>query len=526
MSRCEQERDRLKLENERLRQRLQETQETLDAIRNGEVDALVVDGPKGQQVFSLQGVDHSYRVLVEHMQTGALIVAEDGHIRYANQFMQDLLDIPLERIIGHFVYDFVHNSHHHQFRDAMQHSQYGNIYIELDLAGNSGFLVPVYVSVVKVELEDDLFFCLALADLQELKRQEALLVEERLSRNIINQSADAIIVCNEKGVIIRASRMAFDLLGRNCLREHFDNAYSIYLVKETEGFLQDRSVGSVFSIQEVIEGRDFHSCDVLLDRAGAVNKQMLLSAGPLLDESGGCIGGIVNLTDITESVGLKQDLSMAFHGIILALSNTLEQKDAYTAGHQERTTHLACRVAQNMGLDDKRIQGLFYAGMVHDMGKISVPVEILTKPGRLTEAEFALIKRHPLTGYAILKDIQFPWPIAHIVYQHHERMNGSGYPSGLAGENILLEARILAVADVVEAMTSHRPYRPGLGIDLALQEIEINKEILYDAQVAEVCLSLFREQGWWWDEQDSFWERIKGQDRKIQRQEKWEPQRI
>ncbi|MCF8025157.1 MAG: HD-GYP domain-containing protein [Desulfobacteraceae bacterium] len=189
-------------------------------------------------------------------------------------------------------------------------------------------------------------------------------------------------------------------------------------------------------------------------------------------------------------------LNQATTGTIRALSATLEQRDAYTAGHQERVTDLACAIAGDLGLEEDRVQGLYFAGMVHDIGKISVPAEILTKPTRLADKEFGLIKDHVLSGYNILKDIEFPWPIADIVVQHHERLDGSGYPAGLSGEDILWESRILAVADVVEAMTSHRPYRPGLGVDVALEEIEKKKGLLFDEEIVDTCLRLFIEKGY------------------------------
>ena len=136
------------------------------------------------------------------------------------------------------------------------------------------------------------------------------------------------------------------------------------------------------------------------------------------------------------------------------------------------------------------------AGVIHDIGKISVPGEILSKPGKISENEFGIIKEHPQVGYNILKTVDFPWPIAQIVLQHHERMDGSGYPNGISGENILLEARILAVADVVEAMASHRPYRAALGINLALEEISKNRGSFYDSKVVDACLRLFNEKGY------------------------------
>jgi putative two-component system response regulator len=193
-----------------------------------------------------------------------------------------------------------------------------------------------------------------------------------------------------------------------------------------------------------------------------------------------------------------EKLRKAMEGTIQVISSTVEMRDPYTAGHQRRVAALVAAIAAEMGLPEDRIDGLRMAGLIHDLGKIAVPAEILSKPGRITEAEFNMIKCHPQAGYDILKDIEFPWPIAEIVYQHHERMDGSGYPRGLSGEEILMESRILCVADVVEAMASHRPYRQALGIDKALEEISSNRGILYDADVVDTCLKVFAEKGFAW----------------------------
>lgn len=170
---------------------------------------------------------------------------------------------------------------------------------------------------------------------------------------------------------------------------------------------------------------------------------------------------------------------------VQAMAQTVEVRDPYTAGHQKRVSTLARAVATEMNLPPGMIEGIGMAGNIHDIGKISVPAEILSKPGTLTDIQFALIKAHPKTGHEILKGIEFPWDIARIVLQHHERIDRSGYPQGLCGDDILPEAKILAVADVVEAMTSHRPYRPALGIETALEEISSKKGKLYDPIVAE-----------------------------------------
>jgi len=174
---------------------------------------------------------------------------------------------------------------------------------------------------------------------------------------------------------------------------------------------------------------------------------------------------------------------------------TIESRDPYTAGHQQRVAQLASAIAKELGLPEKEVEGIRMASLIHDLGKISLPAEILSKPGKLTEIEFRLVQNHPQAGYEILKNIDFPWPIAQIVLQHHERLDGSGYPNQLKNDAIRKEARIVGVADVVEAMASHRPYRPALGIDKALEEISSGKGILYDPQAVEACIKLFTSKG-------------------------------
>jgi putative nucleotidyltransferase with HDIG domain len=204
--------------------------------------------------------------------------------------------------------------------------------------------------------------------------------------------------------------------------------------------------------------------------------------------------------DITERKLLEEEriegynrIKKALHATVKSIAMLVETKDPYTAGHQERVSQLAKAIAKEMGLTEDRQDFVRTASIIHDLGKVSVPSELLSKPTKLSELEFNIIKVHSQAGYNILKDIDFPWPVADVVLQHHERMNGSGYPQHLPGETILLEARILAVADVVEAISSHRPYRPALGISVALDEIFKNRGILYDTNVVDACLKLFQE---------------------------------
>jgi putative nucleotidyltransferase with HDIG domain len=183
------------------------------------------------------------------------------------------------------------------------------------------------------------------------------------------------------------------------------------------------------------------------------------------------------------------------YGTIEAITKTVETRDPYTAGHQKKVADIAKEIAKDMGLKRDIIESVNLAGQIHDLGKIAIPAEILNKPGRINEIEFALIKTHSQMGYDILKNIDFPWPIADIVLQHHEKFNGTGYPNGIKEDQILIQARIIAVADVLEAMASHRPYRAALGIDAAFKELEQNSGTMFDAEVVYSCVRLFREKG-------------------------------
>jgi PAS domain S-box-containing protein len=194
-----------------------------------------------------------------------------------------------------------------------------------------------------------------------------------------------------------------------------------------------------------------------------------------------------------ESVRNLNRLQKLLRNTIEALTGTMELRDPYTTGHQKKVSRLATAIAREMHINQGTIEGLYLASIVHDLGKIAIPTEILSKPSQLDQTEFEMIKTHSRVGYDILKNIDFPWPVAQAVLEHHERLNGSGYPSGLKEDRICLEAKILAVADVVEAIASNRPYRPAMGIDKALDEIEKNSGILYDRQAVESCLRLFRE---------------------------------
>jgi len=231
------------------------------------------------------------------------------------------------------------------------------------------------------------------------------------------------------------------------------------------------------------------------------------TSAAIRDAKGGMIGAIETMTDISPLKRAEDELrenverlKKVMSGVIRAIDVIVETRDPYTAGHQHQVARLATTIATEMGLPADTVEAIYVAASIHDLGKIYVPAEILSKPGRISDIERGFIRTHPQVGYDILKSIDFPWPIAEIVLQHHERMDGSGYPRGLKDGDIRIEARIIGLADVVESMGSHRPYRPTLGIEKALDEIRTNRGILYDSDVVDVCLALFQEKGFRFEE--------------------------
>jgi PAS domain S-box-containing protein/putative nucleotidyltransferase with HDIG domain len=262
-----------------------------------------------------------------------------------------------------------------------------------------------------------------------------------------------------------------------------------------------------FSIKQILPqwpdrvgkaGRTIESAQEIVLERGGVQRTYNLSVSVAFDPAGHSPSNVVLLADITYRKKAGEELRQSAEQLLNALkatiesiSMTTEKRDPYTAGHQKRVAQLAFAIAGEMGLSKDKAEAVHLAAVIHDIGKINVPAEILSRPGKLSNNEFDMIKQHSQAGFDILKNIAFPWPIAQIVIQHHEKMNGSGYPLGLSGEAILIESRILAVADVVEAMASHRPYRPALGIDKALEEIGRNKGTLYDADTVDACVCLF-----------------------------------
>ncbi len=352
-----------------------------------------------------------------------------------------------------------------------------------------GVLIVSSVGAIHAFTKEEIGICQTLANFAALVISE-FRVSQRLQA-MLNNSPSLISELDLNGRYLQANPAHAAVLGLEpseltgcCLGEVFpSNVGKDFLQR----IAQTRATRKPVSAEDSIQ-------------VGKHELHLITTFFPLFDLSGqiGSIGAISH--DITEIKETKDRLRHAldvyrkgFEGIIQSMGSMLGKRDSYTVSHQKRVAKLATGIAGELGLQEKKITGIRFAAEIHDVGKIAIPSDILAKPGKINDLESKIIQTHPSIGSEILKHVHYPWPLAKIVEQHHEKINGSGYPNGLSGEDILLEARIICVADVVEAMASHRPYRPMLGIDAALEEILENKGILYDPCVVDACLRLFKE---------------------------------
>ena len=332
--------------------------------------------------------------------------------------------------------------------------------------------------------------CHWVQNLAEHRRSEELLQgAARQWRTTFDAIGDAVSLIDLQGRILRCNMAMTDLLGKP-----FDEIIGRTCWELMHGTPEPMER---YPIVRMRESRCRET--LVLPMNG---RWLEVSADPLLNEDGNLIGSVHVMADITRRKRAEEKLRQSYvqlqrtlEGTVNTLVSAIEIRDPYTAGHQRRVAQLASAIANEMGLPEEQIEGIRMAGLIHDIGKITVPAEVLSRPGPLSKLEYGLIKTHPQGGHDVLKTIEFPWPVAQIVLQHHERMDGSGYPQGLSGEDILPEARILAVADVVEAMDSNRPYRPPRELDKALEEISQNRGVLYDPEAVDACLKLFTKKG-------------------------------
>ncbi|MFC2140299.1 HD domain-containing phosphohydrolase [Candidatus Auribacterota bacterium] len=311
---------------------------------------------------------------------------------------------------------------------------------------------------------------------------------------IFNSTEDAMCVINKDYYILRTNEVFLESF---CEEEN-----QLLIGQKCHKIIPDQCCHTEkCPLKQISEGADRVTYFITReDKKTKEKKHYEVTAAPFRGFEGELLGIVKDYKDMTEHTLMleklrqsSEKLQNSLAGTIKALQVTVDRRDPYTSGHQQRVANLAKCIALEMGLPKKQIDGVFFAGTIHDLGKISVPIEILAKPGKITNDEFNIIKIHPQVGYDILHSVDFPWPIAEAVYQHHEKLDGTGYPQGLTGKDILLEAKILTVADVVEAIATHRPYRPALGIDKAIEIITEGKGTAFDPTVVDKCIILFKE---------------------------------
>lgn len=311
-----------------------------------------------------------------------------------------------------------------------------------------------------------------------------------IANHILSIMEESIMLLDIQGKIIYANRAATSLHNSKLIDRHFHT------------IVQDVAKASELLQETTNKGQGCQRELAYISHSGEA-VPMLVSASAVHEAHGSVAGFIVSATDISERKRARQEIILSqeivrktFHDAVDTIAKIMEMRDPYTGGHQLRVAGLSIAIARDMGLSEEQIDQLRLAATVHDIGKINIAADILNKPGTLSKLEFEIIKEHSRGGYTIVSGLGLPGTIAEAILQHHERMDGSGYPCGLRNHDILMEARILAVADVVEAMASHRPYRPSLGLDQALAEAKTNSGRLYDPVVVNACIRLFEEKNY------------------------------
>ncbi len=430
--------------------------------------------------------------------------AEDLRFVKFNKAGEELLGFNRQDLISKNDYDFFPKDQADFFirkdREVLKNRQLVDIPEELIQTMHLGERILHTKKIPIIDKDGEPLYLLGISeDITELKRTEELLKKsEKKYRSIFENAVMGIFQVTIDGQYLSVNPAGAFMYGyespEEMMKSVTDTARQIYVNPEERARLL-----ALLEASGSVEGFEVEHY-----RKDGSKFWVLMNARLIRDEKGITPAYYeVTSQNITASKIAQEEVRRTLERLhatlgatVQAMAATVETRDPYTAGHQRRVADLARAIAQEMNLFKDVVDGIRVAGLIHDIGKISVPAEILSKPTKLNEMEFNIIKVHPEAGYNILKDIEFPWPVADIVYQHHEKLNGAGYPQGLRDEQILLEAKILGVADAVEAMASHRPYRAGLGLDFALEEIENNKGIFYEAKVVNACVRLFREKGY------------------------------
>jgi PAS domain S-box-containing protein len=440
--------------------------------------------------------EEKYRSLVEGTDLMCLL-DRDGFYLLTNERYAQRFGVPRNEIIGRRFADFHSEESTKEFMRMLKDviKTCASVQHEYRSARDGRYFIRT-LSPIKDQDGTIKSVTLVTKDITDRKQaEEALSNSEGRLHSLVQTIPDLIWLKDKDGVYLSCNPMF----------ERFFGAREADIVGKTDYDFVDRELADVFRKHDrkAMAAGQPTSNEEWITFADDGHRALLdVIKTPMYDARGTLVGVLGIGHDSTERKRAEEKLQQTLESLRKAVGTTIqvmvsavEARDPYTSGHQIRSANLALCIATEMGLPQEKIEGIRMAGSIHDIGKLSIPAEILSKPKKLSEIEFSLIKEHATKGYEMLKDVESPWPLAQIVYQHHERMNGSGYPRNLKGDDILMEARILAVSDVVEAMASHRPYRPGLGIDAALEEIEKNRGTHYDNTVVDACLRLFREKG-------------------------------
>jgi PAS domain S-box-containing protein len=444
-----------------------------------------------------------YRTILENIEEGYFEVDLAGNFIFFNDSMCRCLGYSPKELMGMNYKKYMDKENAKKiFKDfnELYTSEPTSRLIEYEIIRKDGTRRQLegFASLQKDSSGDTILFRGTVRDVTERKQAEEKLRESEANYRQLFDNSPAVIyrVDYKSGKFLKANDVFCEYFG--CRQEEITSLSPFDVLTEESKKLFGERVEKVAMGLEVPDIVEYE----VVNRKGK-RWCLQLYIKNVYNTEGHVVAADVVAHDITERKRAEEKLLLTLeslrkaHGAtIQVMVSAVEMRDPYTAGHQIRSADIARAIATEMGLSQDKIDGIRMAGSVHDIGKLSIPGEILTKPTKLTNIEFSLIKEHPRSGYEMLKNVESPWPLAEIVYQHHERMNGTGYPRNLKGDEIMIEARIMGVADVVEAMASHRPYRAALGIDVALEEVEKNKGALYDDAVADACLRLFRENGY------------------------------
>ena len=433
---------------------------------------------------------------------GILYLYDDtGHLVQWNKQNEEVTGYSSEELKGMYVLDWfgsVEPDTSNIINSVANVMKNGYAMTEARIITKSGQAVPMILTGVKLAIAGKNYLLGIGIDITKRKKAEEALKDSELKyRNIFENAIEGIYQSTREGRFVTANAALARMAGYESPEELIESIKDI----GTQLYVHPEDRKRILAI---IEAKGFaEGFEVEFYKKNGSTFWVVINARTVKDEQGKILYTEGLIEDITIRKHAEEQLHQTLESLKKAVGTTIgvlvsavESRDPYTAGHQKRVADLARTIATEMGLPHDTIEGIRLTGSIHDIGKLSIPAEILSKPAKLTNIEFSLVKEHSRIGYEMLKSVESPWPLAQIIYQHHERMDGSGYPRNLKGDVIIMEARIMAVADVVETMASHRPYRPALGIEAALEEIEKNKGILYDATVADVCLRLFSEKGY------------------------------